>query len=95
MALFDTIEDFRKEVRKALGGVNDDGNPALSQTEIRNSLEFICGMNIRMEGSQMPDATSLPKQNGWKFADKMLEEAADNDNFPTMGELTGVITLKS
>lgn len=95
MALFASLSEFRKEVRKAIGGFDSEGTPHLDSKEFRTGIEFVVGLNLRLDNQPMPELVDVVKRNGWIFADELLKEAADNDNFPTVGTITGQITLQN
>jgi hypothetical protein len=91
MALFANLSDFRKEVRKALGGWDSDGTPRLSTDDIKHGMEFINGINIRMNGGSMPEVSDTEKRNGWVFADRVLTES-ESASIPPGGKISGILT---
>ncbi|HWI47608.1 MAG TPA: hypothetical protein VNU45_05195 [Rummeliibacillus sp.] len=90
MALFKDLSDFRRNILFALGGSDEHGNPNLTQDEIRTSLEFLSGINKRMEEKDRPDYGN--KQNGWDFAEKLLSVEAQTA-VPLDGFIKGTIHL--
>ncbi len=70
MALFKDRADFQREIRKALGG-HVDGEPKLTQDEIKAGIEFAAGQSLAMTGGGRP-TESGPKQAGFDFAKKLI-----------------------
>lgn len=91
MALFDDKNEFRQEVRKALTGMDADGNANMSAQEIEQALLFVGGLDIRMSEKPRP-AQNHTKQHGWDFADRLLERQTKAG--PSSGKITGEITLQ-
>lgn len=92
MALFEDKAEFRNEVRKAITGVDRDGNANLATEEILIGLQFLLGMNLRL-GNSMKPSESGPKQRGWDLADTILTDGGDDDSLAKVGKLIGTVTF--
>lgn len=91
MAIFEDKADFRLEVRKAIAGVDKDGNPNLSPEEFLTSLQFLVGLNFRLANSLRP-SESGPKQRGWDFGEATMRQGGE-EFFPQKGKLVGTVTF--
>jgi len=94
MAIFQNIEDFRRESLKAFVGFDVEGNPNLDSEQIVEAMKFLLGINLKMKGGDRP-SKSDSLQKGWDFGEKIdsINPDAWGNELP-MGKLSGTITFK-
>lgn len=87
--LFNDINDFRREIRRALAGSDDNGDPNLSVSEIEGAFSLMNGINVRLSEKNRPESNPA-SQRGWDFADFLLE--LKSGSMASGGEMDGKIS---